>query len=119
MIDGLFGVGLVSLATFGYGLIWLKIFKFDDSIHVTETLATAFALGLGTIGWIIFFPGIYAVLKIETLIAVMIPGWIGNILIFRYVYPIRLARLSWKVCFPIVGLLFFIALGFLDFFKYC
>ena len=70
-------VGLITLSCLGYGCIWINFLIPKKSYCWAETFGVAFALGIGTIGWILFWPGIFGWLDQGLLWAVLVPGWVG------------------------------------------
>ena len=106
MIKGLLAVTLISLASCGYGFIWLKIVGIDRSKHFTEKLTTAFALGIGTIGWLTFWPGISGHLEIWMLILLLLPGWMGYFFILDHLKQIRINPPNHKTYLPLIGIVF-------------
>lgn len=58
----------------GYGLLGLKILGFSQSRPWAESWALSFALGMGTVGWLLFWVGIASLLTSEILAGILIIG---------------------------------------------
>ena len=69
--------GLITLSCLGYGCIWLSLLGVTSRKIWAEKVGVAFALGIGTIGWILFWPGVYGWLSQGLLWTILVPGWIG------------------------------------------
>ncbi len=96
MLEGMFGVAIIPLACFGYGFIWLRLVGCQPVRSTADELATAFALGFGTIGWIIFWPGILGNLSEALLISILFPGWVGIVLVRRRFFLPQVEKIDWK-----------------------
>ena len=68
---------LVSSSCFGYGLISLRLLKWPGKNNWAENSGTAFAIGMGMLGWIIYWPGIFGLLNDGILWGILVPGWFG------------------------------------------
>lgn len=70
-MTSLAAVGLLIAACVGAGSAILALFKIDLRPSGVEHAAWSFALGLGTVGWFIFFPAMAGRLDVVTLIVVL------------------------------------------------
>lgn len=65
---------LMVLSTIGYGMFGLRLIGLSKAPSWAEEYGRAFALGIGTIGWIVFWFGIVGLLESWLLWFLLLPG---------------------------------------------
>lgn len=74
---------LQCVACVGYGTAVLRIFKVDGLLNWTERASWSFVLGIGVLGWLLFFVGVSGQLGSVAMLAVLIVGVPGVVLLGR------------------------------------
>ena len=91
-MDALVGctvTALLALSAAGAGLALLRILRLQELLPALELWPTAFTVGAGVLGWLVFFPGIAGFLEKPTLAAVLLIGVAGWIPVLRGGGPAR------------------------------
>jgi hypothetical protein len=65
---------ILVLACLGYGLLGLRMVSCPDAPSWAESYGRAFALGMGTLGWLVFWFGIAGLLQSWLLCGLLLPG---------------------------------------------
>ena len=107
-------VGLVTLSCFGYGCAWLNFLAPASRYAWAEKCGTAFALGFGTIGWLLFWPGILGFLGQSMLWMVLVPGWLGAFVFGRDLVKIRVQRIDHITILLVLLFLIYLCLDFFE-----
>ena len=68
---------ILSIACMGYGLLCLRLIRCPDAPSWAENYGRAFALGMGTLGWLVFWFGIAGILHSWLLWYLLLPGVIS------------------------------------------
>lgn len=85
-------VTLVLLtACVGYGFVLVRLLKVLEDCSGLGIVLFSFAIGVGVIGWLLFFLGIGGMFNIPSLIALLLPG-LAAIVYFRDKFTIELPR---------------------------
>ena len=67
----------LTLSSIGYGLLGLRIIGCTQAPSWGENYGRAFALGIGTLGWIVFWFGISGFIQSWILWGILFPGMLG------------------------------------------
>ncbi|NQU57171.1 MAG: hypothetical protein HQ513_08045 [Rhodospirillales bacterium] len=74
---------LQSVACIGYGAAVLRIFKVDGALGWTERASWSFVLGIGVLGWLLFFVGVSGLLSTYPTLIVLVAGVPGILFLGR------------------------------------
>ena len=74
---------LQSVACVGYGAAVLRIFKVAGGLNWTERTSWSFVLGIGVLGWLLFFVGVSGQLGSVAMLIMLIAGVPGVVLLGR------------------------------------
>ena len=85
MLKPLIVVVSIFLSCLGYGFFLQRILRFRRNKNWSEEIGISFAVGMGTMGWLLFWPGLFGLLSVGTLWIVVILGWSGLLLNYRRV----------------------------------
>lgn len=107
-------VGLIALSCFGYGCIWIKLLIPTKSYFWAEKCGVAFALGIGTIGWILFWPGIFGWLDQGLLWAVLVPGWLGVFTFGKDTVRVKVKKIDHITILLILLILICVCMDFIE-----
>jgi hypothetical protein len=83
MLSAASGAALVFLACTGAGASVLALLRLIRRLDPAERLAWSFAIGIGVLGWTLFFPGVAGWFGAGTIGAVCTAAALGNLLLFR------------------------------------
>ena len=78
---------LQTVACLGYGAMALRIFKIDHALQWGERAPWSFVLGIGVLGWLLFFIGVSGLFSTLPLLIVLILGVPGIVLLGRPEIP--------------------------------
>ena len=70
----LLALTVLIIASMGYGLLGLRLIRCPDAPSWAENFGRAYALGVGTLGWIVFWFGITGFIQTWILLCVLLPG---------------------------------------------
>ena len=110
MISFLVLIFLVS-ACLGYGLLGLRMICCPDAPSWAENFGRAFALGMGALGWIVFWFGIAGFLEPWLLWGIFLPGILALILLRA---DIKIPSISWLGNFASIVMIFLLVSIFMD-----
>ena len=70
----LLALTVLIIASMGYGFLGLRLIRCPDAPSWAENYGRAYALGVGTLGWIVFWFGITGFIQTWILLCVLLPG---------------------------------------------
>jgi hypothetical protein len=76
-MTAIFATALQILSCFGFGGIILRLVRLDKFGTPLTRIAIAFAIGIGTLGWLMFFVGIAGFLSNYFLVSLLVIGTFG------------------------------------------
>jgi len=82
-MTGLAVLLLQAAACLGYGAGALRLLKADGALHWGERASWSFVLGIGVLGWLLFFVGISGLFSTFPMLIVLIAGVPGIVLLGR------------------------------------
>ena len=106
--------GWMSIAAIGAGLMMLRAVGALSVLSQCERLALGFVLGVGIIGWLVFFPGLIAFFDKPAFIIILLVLTAGLLFLRSPARPhtsTRLTTLEWVVIF---GLALMAAMDFAE-----
>src|SRR5215813_7766720 len=106
-LEGLAVASLIALSALGLGQALFSALRLATVLRPGEARPAAFALGVGGLGWLAFFPALFGLLAPLHLLALLIPGWLGLLLPqWRRFEPPALPQDPWIVAgLVLLGLL--------------
>lgn len=89
-------VGFQILCCLGLGAAVLRALGILEDLRPGQAWAIAFALGMGVLGWLVFFPGVLGYLSVPVLAGLMALSLVGVVPLLRMVSrPEAPDRLTW------------------------
>ena len=70
----LLALTVLIIASMGYGFLGLRLIRCPDAPSWAENFGRAYALGVGTLGWIVFWFGITGFIQTWILLSMLLPG---------------------------------------------
>ena len=74
---------LQTVACLGYGAAVLRLLKVDSALQWTERASWSFVLGIGVLGWLLFFVGVAGLFSTLPMLIVLIAGVPGIVFLGR------------------------------------
>ena len=82
---------IIITSSFGYGLLGLRIINCPNSPSWGEDYGRAFALGIGALGWLVFWFGVSGLLKTWVFCGIIFPGLLSLLFLYK---DIRIVSLN-------------------------
>ncbi|MBL6931671.1 MAG: glycosyltransferase family 39 protein [Rhodospirillales bacterium] len=74
---------LQCVSCIGYGAVLLRLLKVDGELQWTQRLSWSFVLGIGVLGWLLFFVGVSNLFSTVPMLVVLVIGALGLFLLGR------------------------------------
>jgi len=105
---------LQILSCIGFGAMTMRVFHQDKFKDSATHIILAFAIGVGVLGWLMFFVGIAGFLSLEVLLALLLVGILGVVILLdpALIKPIK--RLDWLEWVLIAGIILALTFDLLE-----